>query len=371
MDGIQVYGAHGFVFENSRISNVNAGHDVGQGLFMQEANGGTFSDVTIQNSMFGSTPNNNVSLSGPGNGTWSGYVHIYYNTIQGNLRLYGNPGSQIFAPGTSIIVAGNIVERLASSYNNSCTVLRSDGAPYTPTYSHNLAANQKCGATDIRGSAKFVNPGPLSPDLHLAAGSPGLGRGALDLHPPKDSMGECVPSAGRRTSVPANRRLHSWRRALGSAPRVSGWKRPLLLRFTALPVSHRAPRLDLDIANVSACTEGGSTSATTTPDGSYGLRRRVSTTRPPMALGLGPLSTTAGSGSCRARRRCRWPDSGGRPSRCRCVATKDCARICSCRFGCGLWGVLARDEASLSVRGLSRDGPEILLEFRDQRRPQR
>ena len=193
VDGIQVFGAHGFLMDSSRIYNVNSGYAVGQGLFMQEANGGSFSDVTIQNSMFGDTPNNDVSMSGPGEGSWSGYVHVYYNTIQGNLRLYGSPGSQIFRPGTSIVVAGNIVGNLGSSNNNSCSLTLSDGSRYTPTYRNNLAANQTCGSSDIRGAATFVDGNRQAPNLHLARSSAGIGRGAVDLHPAVDIDGKLRP----------------------------------------------------------------------------------------------------------------------------------------------------------------------------------
>jgi len=193
VDGIQVYGARGFLMDSSRIYNVNAGHDVGQGLFMQEANGGKFSDVTIQNSMFGDTPNNDVSMSGPGSGSWTGYVHIYYNTIQGNLRLYGSPGNQIFRPGTSIVVVGNIAGNIGSSDNNSCKITLSDGSHYKPAYRNNLSANQACGDNDIRGSATFVDNSKHTPNLHLARGSAGIGRGATDLHPPTDIDGKLRP----------------------------------------------------------------------------------------------------------------------------------------------------------------------------------
>lgn len=168
VDGLQIYGANNFLMQNSRVYDINNGFSVGQGLFMQEANGGKFSNVTIQNNMFGNTPNNDVSMSGPGSGSWTGYLHIYYNSIQGNLRLYGSSGSQIFAPGTSIIIAGNIIGDLASSNNNGCSIILSNGTTFTPTYSHNMAANQTCGASDILGTPTYVSSSATTPDLHLS-----------------------------------------------------------------------------------------------------------------------------------------------------------------------------------------------------------
>jgi hypothetical protein len=192
-DGSQWYGGNNVLIENNRIVNVNAGFAVGQGLFMQEANGGTFSNVTIVNNMFASTPNNDVSMSGPGMGSWSGYLHVYYNTIQGNLRLYGGPGSQIFRPGTAIVITGNIIGNLASAYGNSCSVMLSNGSVYTPTYGHNLNGNQACSKTDLVGRATFVAESAAIPDLRLRPGSRGLALGSLDLHPRKDIDGHWRP----------------------------------------------------------------------------------------------------------------------------------------------------------------------------------
>ena len=205
VDGIQVYGAHGFLMQNSRIYGVNPGYPVGQGLFMQEANGGSFSDVTIVNSMFANTPNNTVSMSGPGNGSWTGYLHVYYNTIQGNLRLYGASGSQIFAAGTPIVIAGNIIGNLGSSNNNSCSIILANGTTYTPTYSHNLNQNQKCGSSDLLGSATFNSASLTSPDLHLS-GSPNRRRQRRNDLRPQHRL--------RRRQPPQRHRRHRRRQVM-------------------------------------------------------------------------------------------------------------------------------------------------------------
>jgi len=194
VDGIQVYGANGFLMQNSRIYGVNPGYPVGQGLFMQEANGGKFSNVTIVNSMFANTPNNTVSMSGPGNGSWTGYLHVYYNTIQGNLRLYGSSGSQIFAAGTPVVVAGNIIGNLGSSNNNSCSIILANGTTYTPTYSHNLNQNQKCGSTDLLGSASFTSASLTSPDLHLSGSQTAVDNGETTYAPSTDFDGANRPN---------------------------------------------------------------------------------------------------------------------------------------------------------------------------------
>jgi hypothetical protein len=156
---------------NSRIYAINPGGSVGQGLFMQTANGGVFSNILVENSFFDSTPNNNVSISGPGSGVVSGYVRFYYNTIRKNLRLYGDPTSgRPFTPGTQITVAGNIIEDLSSSLNNSCQVQASDGSNLPITYVDNLVGTRGCGSTDRVGKASFVSTNPNSPDLHLSSG---------------------------------------------------------------------------------------------------------------------------------------------------------------------------------------------------------
>jgi hypothetical protein len=203
VDGLQIYGARGFTMIDSRVSNIGAsGSATGQGLFMQQANGGTFANVLIENNFFGAVApgNNNVSMSGPCSssgldrcGSWTGYLHVFYNTIQGNLRLYGDGESGIFAAGTPIVVAGNIIGSLASSHGNSCSIVVSDGSTYTPTYAHNLNGNRRCGPTDLVGKPTYVDPDPSAPDLHLRPGSRGLARGSVALHPATDIDGRRRP----------------------------------------------------------------------------------------------------------------------------------------------------------------------------------
>jgi hypothetical protein len=193
VDGSQWFGGRNVVWKNSRIYDINAGYPVGQGLFMQPANGGSFANITVENSMFGSTPNNDVSFSGPGTGAFSGYLRLLYNTVQGNLRLYGDTGDEVFEAGTAIDVVGNIVTTIGSSNNNGCSIYETGGTLYTPNYSHNLFGNQTCGSSDIHGSATFVNASPTGPDLDLAPGSLGIDQADPADYPSTDIHGTARP----------------------------------------------------------------------------------------------------------------------------------------------------------------------------------
>ena len=194
VDGIQAYGVNGFTMRNSRMYAINPGGTVGQGLFMQSANGGVFSDILVQNTFFDRTPNNNVSFSGPGTGTFDGYLHLYYNTIRKNLRLYGDSSNRVFKPTAKVVVAGNIIEDLSSSLNNSCQIQASDGSLLPVVYSHNLVANQTCGSTDIKGTATFVSTDAHNPDLHLTtAATNAIDKGESTYCPASDYDGQSRP----------------------------------------------------------------------------------------------------------------------------------------------------------------------------------
>lgn len=195
VDGVQVYGANGFTMTRSRVYAINPGGDVGQGLFLQSANGGVFSDILVENDLFDATPDNDVSISGPGDGVVHGKVQILYNTIRHNLELYGDQaGGRPFASGTQVVVAGNVIEDLSSSHGNSCGVQAADGSLLSILYVDNLVGNQACGPTDTVGSAVFVSTDPRAPDLHLAPdATAAIDRGESTWCPADDVDGQKRP----------------------------------------------------------------------------------------------------------------------------------------------------------------------------------
>jgi hypothetical protein len=122
-------------------------------------------------------------------------VKFLYNTIRHNLRLYGDSsGGRVIASGTQVVVAGNIIESLASSLNNSCQVQGSDGSNLAIVYSHNLVGNQTCGSTDIKGTAAFVSTDAHNPNLHITtAATNAIDKGESTYCPATDLDGQSRP----------------------------------------------------------------------------------------------------------------------------------------------------------------------------------
>jgi hypothetical protein len=183
VDGIQVFGGHDVTISNSRVYAINPGGLVGQDIFFAPANGGTFSNITLQNNMVDSTANNDTSFVGPGRNWYSGYIRLLYNTFRGDLQIY----PLALVAGTEVTITGNIIGGAATgSPAPLCSVRAGDGTVVTPKFSHNLIGNVTCSASDLRGTAQFISVDPHAPDLHLARGSLGIGRGAPRPNPAFD-----------------------------------------------------------------------------------------------------------------------------------------------------------------------------------------
>ena len=140
VDGLQAFGGLGLTIERSVFDHINTGGKVAQGIFLQSANGGRFSDIRLVGNVLGPTANNDLSISGPGDGTVSGSVLIAHNRVGSNIRLY----SRIWTPGTSIRVEGNRAREFATDPTNGCSVSLADGSSYTPLYSGNAFGNHRC-----------------------------------------------------------------------------------------------------------------------------------------------------------------------------------------------------------------------------------
>jgi hypothetical protein len=182
VDGLQAFGGTNVVIQNSRVYAINPGGRVGQGIFFQSANGGTFSNITLSQDKVSSTPNNDVSFAGPGNSVFSGSINITQNTFSGDFHIYDrNPGpdSRVIAPGTTIQFANNIIGSLTDEGTSPlCTLTNGAGGLLAPVFSHDLFGNTKCSSTDAQGVANYVSTNPFSPNLTLQAGSLGSGLGS-------------------------------------------------------------------------------------------------------------------------------------------------------------------------------------------------
>ncbi len=209
-DGSQFFGVRGLMLSNNRYYNAGT-----QNIFLQSANGGTFSDLTFQNNMVATTAGpgvtNSVSLSGPGRGTFSGYVRVLDNTIQKNLLIYDTSASnRVLAPGTKVTFLGNIIGFVGDDTGAArCGFVANDGSQITPDYGGNLFGNKTCAPSDRRGVASFASTDPLKPDLHLARGSLGIGIAEKKQGPATDIDGEqrprlLRPDAGADQREPAS-----------------------------------------------------------------------------------------------------------------------------------------------------------------------
>jgi hypothetical protein len=191
IDGLQAFGGLGVSITNNRFY-MNGAHK--QGIFLQSANGGSFSNVLIQNNMVNSLSNNDVSISGPGTSVFTGYVKMLYNTFQGEALVYNG----VVAPGTPVTIAGNIIQGYAGNTSaGGCTMSYGGGSTLTPTWRNNLlGSNPPCGTGDKTGNATFLRPSWPSggvPDLHLSGSQAAINAGEATYCPSPDIDGQPRP----------------------------------------------------------------------------------------------------------------------------------------------------------------------------------
>jgi hypothetical protein len=154
VDGLQAFGGRTLTIERNQVY-LQGDHK--QAIFMQSANGGTFANVILANNMVATTSDNGVSFGGPGTSVFSGFAKVLYNTFQGNFSIYNS----VFAPGTPITIAGNILQGYAGNQSaGGCTMTYGDGSRLAPVWSNNLlGSNAPCGGGDSTGSATFLRAG--------------------------------------------------------------------------------------------------------------------------------------------------------------------------------------------------------------------
>ncbi len=194
VDGLQAFGATNLVISDNVWTNAGS-----QNIFLQTANGGSFNGVTLTQNMVNpaacSCATNSVSLAGPGTSVFHGQITIDYNTFQKNLLVYDlQRGSKVLGPDARVDVTGNIV---GSGYHDMpssrCTFTAGDGSTIAPRYSHNVVigtGTPLCSPSDTQGRPTFLDPRAHSTNLHLAAGSYGIGLGDPARFPRTDIDGD-------------------------------------------------------------------------------------------------------------------------------------------------------------------------------------
>lgn len=187
VDCLQFFGGINVVIENSRFFGCSE-----SAVMTGSANGGKYSNWTIQNNLFGPLvhPDNGVDISdgGPANSPWSGSIRILHNTFadgENGPALIFAQGAGVFQPGTTAYIAGNAngLSRLCLPGTTNLSV----------TFEWNMWGNYKCGQRDVRGAITFVRSSVLNPDLRLGQGSAGIGAVAQTIGPPFDANGRRRP----------------------------------------------------------------------------------------------------------------------------------------------------------------------------------
>jgi chitodextrinase len=164
VDGMQLQGGTNVLIARNRFYNAGL-----QGIFMENANGQGYHNVTIQDNavskVCGTACGNDVSLDSNTNGGIAGTIKVLYNTVQGVTIIGGGSSSQPVASGSTVIVAGNIFG-LSVGAPNGC----GNASGVTYIWSHNLVGpgQTRCGPGDTIGAAVFASASFLTPDLNLS-----------------------------------------------------------------------------------------------------------------------------------------------------------------------------------------------------------
>ena len=189
IDCLQMVGGDTITIADSQFVNCDAG------TFMNGINRQGYRNVTLVNNFF---QGHVLDMTGGGGveaaGTYafSGFVHIYYNTIPDGSDF------QDWAPGGDYEIVGNIFGDIPPNHG-ACTIEGTHGNPdvqfKVARYNMFDGGAKACGATDFNGRARLVNETDRAAgiDLHLLAQSPALGRGSAGGHPRFDIDGNLRP----------------------------------------------------------------------------------------------------------------------------------------------------------------------------------
>ena len=123
-------------------------------------------NVTIENNVFDETGGGHYAIQA------NAYenLHIRNNSALQSLKIFADVG-----PGTNVRVVGNVAPM--APWECESTIV----------YRFNVWSATKCGATDLRASTGFRDPGRL--DLRLVPGAAGVDRGDPESYPRTDITG--------------------------------------------------------------------------------------------------------------------------------------------------------------------------------------
>jgi hypothetical protein len=207
VDGLQLWGARNLQLARNKWYAIGANGDpTGQTIFLESDPTGVcsyYDGILIENNAIyaGETQNNTVSmgLSGGAKACSPGLknIRIVYNTIWAARPQWGNLSVGGIEPTTSVVIAGNIVKWFAATSDATCRASAKGGGLFQPTYRSNEFGNRTCGPGDHRGTAQFVRPDPLMPDLRLSGRQWALGHGELVYRPSTDIDGKLRPRRAR------------------------------------------------------------------------------------------------------------------------------------------------------------------------------
>jgi hypothetical protein len=189
VDCLQMLGGDNITISSSRLVNCDGGtwmNGIGKGA--------TYSNITVENSMFEGHVLALTCGGGCDGGGYavSGFVHLYYNTI------FDGSYFQDWQPGGDYRMIGNIFGDVPPNHG-SCTIEGTSGnagASFTVA-SYNMFGSGagSCGPTNFNSTARYINGsnGAAGIDLRLQSGSVAIGKGDPAFRPAADLFGTPRP----------------------------------------------------------------------------------------------------------------------------------------------------------------------------------
>lgn len=189
-DGIQVGSGHNVTIRNSRWYAIPH-----QQIFFNCINGGSFSNITIENNMAAekvAAASNEINLSDTCVDQFTGFIHVKYNSTEGTINV--RPAG--VAPGTDVQIIGNI--------GNDINCI--SDPDYQFAYNvRDVACGFESTETVVSSiAAQFLSVDDFAPNLHLASTSGAINAGNPADFPSVDVDGELRPlPAGSNENVDA------------------------------------------------------------------------------------------------------------------------------------------------------------------------
>lgn len=197
VDGFHIWGVLGLILRRN-VVYIDGDHK--QGIFMESANGGTYSNVLLEGNIVANTSDNEVTW-GNGTSVLTGYLKLVHNTVQGVMQVYNG----FVTAGTPVTYANNIVTSWTGNqfYGGSCTGTYGNGSTLIFTFVKNLQGGTSCaGDLTPLGTPTVVRPNwpgvgqaaTGNPDLHLSGGAQTADNAAASTYcPATDIDGQARP----------------------------------------------------------------------------------------------------------------------------------------------------------------------------------